>query len=103
MTNDPAGRSRDRVGFRNRQPKGDAIPPGAARPAVMNRSPAMKREPMPKNSLTPTVWNGRRNRKARIPSIRGLRFKLFSIKIHRGNSATMMSTANEFRTGPVSP
>ena len=30
-----------------------------------------------------------------IRCIRGLRFKLFSIKIHRGNSAMMMSTANE--------
>lgn len=33
---DPAGRRRDCVGDRNRQPTGDAIPPRAARPAVMN-------------------------------------------------------------------
>ena len=30
---DPAGRRRDCVGVRNRQPNGDAIPPRAARPA----------------------------------------------------------------------
>jgi hypothetical protein len=33
----------------------------------MYRSPAMKREPMPINPMKPSVWNGRRNRKARIP------------------------------------
>ena len=31
---DPAGRRRDCVGDRNRQPTGDAIPPRAARPAA---------------------------------------------------------------------
>ena len=31
---DPAGRRRDCVGDRNRQPNGDAIPPRAARPAA---------------------------------------------------------------------
>ena len=33
----------------------------------MYRSPAMKREPMPKNPMKLPVWNGQRNRKARIP------------------------------------
>jgi hypothetical protein len=35
----------------------------------MYRSPAMKREPMPINPMKLPVWNGRRNRKARIPII----------------------------------
>lgn len=39
MTSDPAGRSRDCVGHGTRQPSGDARPPGAARPAVLNPHP----------------------------------------------------------------
>lgn len=35
-TNDPAGRRRDCVGNQNSQPQGDAILPGASRPAVLD-------------------------------------------------------------------
>lgn len=36
MDDDPDGRRRDCVGTRNRQPKGDAIQPGASRLAVLD-------------------------------------------------------------------
>ena len=40
MDDDPAGRRRDCVGDRARQPFGDERPPGAARPAVLDTSSA---------------------------------------------------------------
>lgn len=39
MRDDPAGRRRDCVGHGTRQPSGDARPPGAARPAVLDAYP----------------------------------------------------------------
>ena len=45
---DPAGRRRDCVGVRNRQPNGDAIPPRAARPP---QAPAAPLQPAPEEPL----------------------------------------------------